>query len=75
MSWNIQQVLNRHQMMLVYMWTNLERLWAVSSYEGIHYNQYDQVALFKNMYEISYFNQKRFTFVMPLKWAAIIGYM
>ena len=27
------------------------------------------------MYKINYYNQKHFTFGMPLKWAIIIGYM
>ena len=39
--------------------TNLER---VVSHEGIHYNQYDQMALLWNMYKISYYNQKLFYF-------------
>ena len=44
------------------MQTNLER---VVSDEGIHYNQYDQVALLWNMYKISYYNRKLFHLRYP----------
>ena len=55
----------------MYMWTNLSL-----SHESMHNKQYDQVALLYDMYKVSYYNQKLFfTFPMPLKWVAIIGYM
>ena len=47
-----------------------------ASYEDMHYNQYDQVALLLNMYKLvisikNFF----FTFVMHLKWVATIAYI
>ena len=58
----------------VHMWPNLER--AVS-YEGMHYNQCDQVKWnsSKICRRLVISTKNIFAFIMPLKWAAIIGFM